>query len=79
MPRKSADFLGKERTIPAAAGDLLAVRGAGAYAFAMSSNYNTRPRPAEVMIDAGTAFLVRARENLDELMRGEHVLPPRVR
>ena len=76
---ESADFLGKERRIAAAAGDLLAVRGAGAYAFAMSSNYNTRPRPAEVMVDGDTAFLVRARENLGDLMRGELALPPRVR
>jgi diaminopimelate decarboxylase len=55
--------------------DLLAVRGAGAYGFAMSSNYNTRPRAAEVMVDGAEAHLVRARETLDQLLAGEALLP----
>ena len=73
---ESADFIGKERHIAAAAGDLLAVRGAGAYAFSMSSNYNSRPRPPEVMVDGANAYLVRARETMDDLLRGELRLPP---
>jgi diaminopimelate decarboxylase len=73
---ESADFLGKARELALAEGDLLAVRGAGAYAFAMSSNYNSRPRAAEVMVDGEDAFLVRERERIDDLLRGERPLPP---
>jgi diaminopimelate decarboxylase len=72
---ESADFLGKERALAVAAGELLAVRGAGAYAFVMSSNYNSRPRAPEIMVDGDDAFLVRRRETVDELMRGECTLP----
>ncbi len=72
---ESADFLGKDRELVLQAGDLLAVRGAGAYGFAMSSNYNSRPRAAEVMVDGERAHLVRSREQLDDLMRGEQLLP----
>ena len=75
---ESADFLGKERMLALAPGELLAVRGAGAYAFAMSSNYNSRPRAAEVMVDGADAFLVRSRESVDDLVRGESLLPARV-
>ena len=71
---ESADFLGKDRTLGLAGGDLLAVLGAGAYGFVMSSNYNTRPRPAEVMIQNNQAILVRERESLQDLWRGEHAL-----
>jgi diaminopimelate decarboxylase len=72
---ESSDFLGKNRSLALAGGELLAVTGAGAYAFAMSSNYNSRCRPAEVMVDGDTAFLVRARESFADLVRGEQMLP----
>lgn len=72
---ETGDFLGKDRELSIAPGDLLAVRSAGAYGFAMSSNYNSRPRPAEVMVDGDQMFLVRARETMDQLIAGEHVLP----
>lgn len=73
---ESADFLGKERSLALEEGDLLAVRDAGAYAFSMSSNYNSRCRAAEVMVDGDTAFPVRERERFDDLVRGERLLPP---
>jgi len=72
---ETADFLGKDRDLQLQAGDLLAVHGAGAYGFVMSSNYNTRPRAAEVMVDGDHAFIVRERETIDDLLRGEHRLP----
>lgn len=68
---ESADFLGHDRELAAEPGDLLAVRSAGAYSFVMASNYNTRPRAAEVMVDGGRAQLVRAREALADLWAGE--------
>jgi len=64
---ESADFLAKERSLAAREGDLLAIMSAGAYGMAMSSNYNTRPRAAEVLVDGETAQLVRRRESVDEL------------
>jgi len=72
---ETGDFLGKERTLAIAPGDLLAVRSAGAYGFVMASNYNSRPRPAEVMVDGEAAHLVRRRERLEELWAGEALLP----
>lgn len=72
---ETGDFLGKERELSIAAGSLLAVRSAGAYGFAMSSNYNTRPRAAEVLVDGDRAHLVRERERLEQLWQGEHILP----
>ena len=63
----SADVLGEGRRLAAREGDLLAILSAGAYAMAMSSNYNSRPRPPEVMIDAGAAHEVRARESIETL------------
>ncbi|NIP73727.1 MAG: diaminopimelate decarboxylase [Gammaproteobacteria bacterium] len=72
---ETGDFLGRQRELALEAGDLLAVRSAGAYGFTMSSNYNSRPRAAEVMVDGDQAHLVRERETLDDLMRGEHLLP----
>jgi len=72
---ETADFLGKERELVIEQGDLLAVRSAGAYAFAMASNYNARLRPAEVMVDGENVHLVRQREALTDLWRHEHVLP----
>jgi diaminopimelate decarboxylase len=70
---ESADFLAKDRALGARPGDLLAVMSAGAYAMAMSSNYNSRPRAAEVMVDGGQAHLVRRRERVAELYAGESV------
>ncbi|OBS08395.1 diaminopimelate decarboxylase [Acidihalobacter prosperus] len=72
---ETGDFLGKERALDLAEGDILAVRSAGAYGFSMSSNYNARPRPPEVMVDGPQAYQVRARESLDQLMAGETCLP----
>ena len=72
---ESADFLAKHRALAARPGDLLAVMSAGAYAMAMSSNYNSRPRAAEVMVDGEQAHLVRRRERLEELYIGESVPP----
>ncbi len=72
---ETGDFLGKGRELTLAEGDLLAVRSAGAYGFSMSSNYNSRPRAAEVMVDGDRVHLVRERETLADLVRGEHRLP----
>ena len=72
---ESGDWLGRDRVLALATGDLLAIRTAGAYGFTMSSNYNTRPRAAEVMVDGKAIHLVRARESLDDLLRGEALLP----
>ena len=69
---ETADFLARDRELPAMQpGELLAVRDAGAYAFSMSSTYNMRPRPAEVLVDAGAARLVRRRETFDDLTAAE--------
>ena len=72
---ETGDFLGKDRELALAGGDLLAVRSAGAYGFTMSSNYNSRPRAAEVMVDDDRYHVIRDRETLQDLMRGEHLLP----
>ncbi len=72
---ETGDFLGKNRSLNLAQGDLLAVRSAGAYGFTMSSNYNSRPRAAEVMVDGDKIHLIRARENLEQLWVGEQLLP----
>ena len=72
---ESGDFLARDRDLVLAPGDLLAVRGAGAYGFAMSSNYNSRPRACEVMVEGACAHLVRARETLADLYAGESRLP----
>jgi diaminopimelate decarboxylase len=74
---ESGDFLGHARELSLAEGDLLAVRAAGAYAMAMSSNYNARPRACEVLVDGDTAHLVRRRETLAELHALETRLPAR--
>jgi diaminopimelate decarboxylase len=70
---ESGDFLAKSRTLGAAQGDLLAVMSAGAYAMSMSSNYNSRPRAAEVLVDGGAAHLVRARESVAQLFALERI------
>lgn len=72
---ESGDFLGKDRRLTLFQGDLLAVRSAGAYGFVMSSNYNTRPRAVEVMVDGDRAYQVRARETVEQLLAGETLLP----
>ncbi len=72
---ETADFLGKDRELVIDTGDLLAVCAAGAYGFSMASTYNTRPRAAEVMVDGARVHLVRGRENLEQLMQGEHLVP----
>lgn len=70
---ESADVLGRDRTLAAREGDLVAILSAGAYGFVMSSNYNTRTRAAEVMVDGANVHLVRERELVDELFSGEHI------
>lgn len=72
---ETGDFIGKDRELAITEGDLLAVRSAGAYGFVMASNYNSRPRGAEVMVDGDQAFVVREREQLSDLWRDEHLLP----
>ncbi|WP_437879508.1 diaminopimelate decarboxylase [Pseudomonas sp. LRF_L74] len=72
---ETGDFLAKNRELVLAEGDLLAVRSAGAYGFVMSSNYNTRGRAAEILVDGDQAHEVRRRETLEELYAGESLLP----
>ncbi len=72
---ETGDFLGHDRSLHLAQGDLLAVMSAGAYGMSMSSNYNTRPRAAEVMVDDTTIHLIRERETLAHLMGSECLLP----
>ena len=72
---ETGDFLGKQRELNLIEGDLLAVRSAGAYGFTMSSNYNSRGRAAEVMVDGESAHLIRDREQVKELFAKEHLLP----
>jgi diaminopimelate decarboxylase len=71
---ESGDFLAKERALPPCQpGDLLAVLSAGAYGFAMASNYNARPRPPEVMVKSDRFYIIRARETYEDLIRGETI------
>lgn len=71
---ESGDFLAQNRDIaPVQAGDVLAVMSAGAYGFTMASNYNTRPLPAEILVDGSKAVVVRERQTLDDVLKGEHV------
>ncbi|AUZ61826.1 Diaminopimelate decarboxylase [Pseudomonas sp. XWY-1] len=72
---ETGDFLGKDRVLNLAEGDLLTVESAGAYGFVMSSNYNTRGRCAEILVDGDQAFEVRRRETVAELYAGESLLP----
>lgn len=72
---ESADFLGKQRKLKIKQGDLLAVRSAGAYGFAMASNYNSRPRAAEVLVDGDKTYLIRERETLAGLFENEKAIP----
>ena len=72
---ETGDFLGKDRELILEAGDLLAVRSSGAYGFTMSSNYNTRPRVAEIMVDGDKVHVVRERETIESLYANEKILP----
>ncbi|OBT10207.1 diaminopimelate decarboxylase [Vibrio sp. UCD-FRSSP16_10] len=72
---ETGDFLGKDRNLVLEQNDLLAVRSAGAYGFTMSSNYNSRPRVAEVMVDGDSMHLVRQRESVESLWQLESTLP----
>ena len=72
---ETGDFLGKDRVLKIAEGDLLAVRSSGAYGFTMSSNYNTRPRAAEVLVDGERTHEVRRRETVSDLLALESLLP----
>ena len=71
---ESGDWLGRDRELPVASGDILAVLSAGAYAMAMASNYNTRPRAAEVMVDGEAVHLIRLREAVPDLFAGERLI-----
>ena len=72
---ETGDFLGKDRSLAISQGDNLCLFSAGAYGFVMSSNYNSRPRVPEVMVDNDLIYLVRARETIADLVRGEQLLP----
>jgi len=72
---ETGDFLGKDRAIQLSEGDLLAVRSAGAYGFTMSSNYNSRPKVAEIMVDGSDIHLIRERESISDLWKSEKLLP----
>ncbi|NOQ68651.1 MAG: diaminopimelate decarboxylase [Gammaproteobacteria bacterium] len=71
---ETGDFLGKARELALEQGDLLAIRSAGAYGFSMSSNYNSRPRVAEIMVDGGKHQLIRQRETIEQLFANEFLL-----
>jgi diaminopimelate decarboxylase len=72
---ESGDWLGRGRSLAIREGDLLAILSAGAYGMSMSSNYNTRPRGAEVIVDGAAVHVVRERERVADLFAGEHTLP----
>ena len=72
---ETGDFLGKDRGLKLSQGDLLAIRSSGAYGFSMSSNYNSRPRVAELLVDGNQVYLIREKESVEQLWAGEHLLP----
>jgi len=72
---ETGDFLGKDRKLNLQAGDVLAVKSAGAYGYSMSSNYNSRPRAVEIIVDGKEAHVVRKRETVEQLLEGESLLP----
>jgi diaminopimelate decarboxylase len=72
---ETGDFLGKGRSLRLNENDLLAIRSSGAYGFSMSSNYNSRPRAAEVLVDGEQTHLIRARESIEQLWAGEQLIP----
>jgi diaminopimelate decarboxylase len=71
---ESGDWLAHDRDLVVQAGDVLAVLSAGAYGMSMASNYNSRPRAAEVMVDDGQSWLIRERESVDELFARERLI-----
>jgi diaminopimelate decarboxylase len=71
---ESGDWIGHDRILSVQAGDRLAVLSAGAYCMSMASNYNSRPRAAEVLVDGNVAHLIRKRDSMADQMRGEHLL-----
>ena len=71
---ESGDWLGRERSLAVQAGDFIAVLSAGAYGMTMASNYNTRPRAAEVMVDGDRIHLIRERESVADLFKGERLI-----
>ena len=72
---ETGDFLGKDRQMSLEEGDLVAVRSSGAYGFSMASNYNTRPRACELLVDGDQVHQIRRRETVEELFAGESLLP----
>ena len=72
---ESGDFLGHDRNLVLSEGDLLAIMSAGAYGMSMSSNYNTRPRVAEIMVDGDQCHVIREREQINDLFSLEKILP----
>jgi len=72
---ETGDFLGKDRVLALMPGDYLAVRGSGAYGFTMASNYNSRPKPVELMVDGDNVHVIRQRETLEDLYASEALLP----
>ncbi|MCW8933189.1 MAG: diaminopimelate decarboxylase [Gammaproteobacteria bacterium] len=72
---ETGDFLGKDRKLNLQAGDFLAVKSAGAYGYSMSSNYNSRPRAVEIIVEGQNAHVVRKRETIEQLLEGESILP----
>lgn len=72
---ESGDWLGRDRNLTIEEGDFLAILSAGAYGFVMASNYNTRPKPAEIMVDGNNAYVIRAREKINDLFITESILP----
>ncbi len=72
---ETGDFLGKDRHLSLAQGDILAQFSAGAYGFTMASNYNSRPKAVEIMIDGEESYIIRERETIEDLTRGESLLP----
>ena len=76
---ETGDFLGHARELALTSGDILAVMGAGAYGFTMASNYNSRPRPAEILVDQDCSHVVRERESLQQLWAGEATWPGKPR
>ena len=72
---ESDDFLGKDRRLNVIDGDILVVRGAGAYGSSMSSNYNTRRLPAEIMVNGNKSYVIRARQSYEDIWKDESILP----
>jgi len=71
---ETGDWLGRDRKLSVKPGDVLAILSAGAYGFSMSSNYNTRPRPAEILVDDTQIHVIRERESLRSLFQGERIV-----